>query len=107
MIRFVVRLAGLLLIAAALAAIVVDTAQSIAASTVTLTEIGSTWSALSPETLVRVQEFVQVRLVPILGEWVWNPVTTSLLTMPVSLQLAVLGFLLLFAGAPRRKVRHA
>jgi hypothetical protein len=101
MIRLALRGFGMVLIAAALAAVTVDAARSIAASMVTLTELEPVWFSLSPESLARFQEFVQIRLVPPLGSWVWNPVTTTFLTGPVSVELAILGFLLLLLGVPR------
>jgi hypothetical protein len=107
MIRFSLRLVGLVLIAAALAAVAIDAARSLAASQVMLTELEPVWFALSPESLARFQEFVQVRLTPPLGAWVWNPVTRSVLTGPLSVELAIAGFLLLLLSTPRRRYRRA
>jgi hypothetical protein len=71
---------------------------------VTLTEVEPVWFALSPETLVRFEDFVQVQLAPTVGAWVWSPVTTAVLTGPVAVELAILGFLLLLLGARRRRM---
>jgi hypothetical protein len=103
MIRFALRLVGLLLVAAALGVVAVDAARSIAASAVTLTELEPVWFALNPESLARFEEFVQIRLAPTLGAWVWNPVATTVLTGPLLAELAIAGFLLLLVAAPRRR----
>jgi hypothetical protein len=90
-------------LAAALAAVVMDAARSIAASAVTLTELEPIWTALSPQSLALFREFVQLRLVPVVGAWIWSPVATWLLATPVTLELMALGFLLLVAGSRKQR----
>jgi hypothetical protein len=107
MIRLLFRAIGLVFLAAALAAIVVDAARSIAGSALTLTAVGPAWFGANAESFVHLQEFVKVTLVPSLGGWVWDPLTTSILALPASVVLAVLGLACLAIGAPRRRRRKA
>jgi hypothetical protein len=103
MIGLFLRFLGLIALTAALAAVIMDAARSIAASGVRLTELQPLWLALSPESFAAFREFVQVRLAPSLGTWLWDPLTVSVLAGPVSVELVALGFALLLAGARRKR----
>jgi hypothetical protein len=107
MMRFLSRALGLALLAGALVAIISDAARSIAASRLSFTEIGPVWSQTSSYSLTQLQEFVEIRIEPDVGHWVWDPVITALLALPVSTVLAGIGFVLVFLGAPRRRRAYA
>jgi hypothetical protein len=107
MIRLLVRSLGLVLVVAAMAAVVADAARSIAASSVSLNEIGPTWRAINPASFQGFTDAVHTQLEPNPGNWVWDPVITWLLGLPASLVLTLLGFLLVLLGAPRRRRRRA
>jgi hypothetical protein len=104
MIGLLVRLVGLLFLAAALVAIVIDGARSIAVSSVTMTPLGTTWFSISPSSLGAAQAAVQRNVEPVIGAWVWNPVIQWILLRPTWLVLgAVAMVLLLFGRRPRRR----
>src|SRR5947209_20493458 len=107
MTRLILRSFGILLLAAALAMLTVDVARSIAASGLSLTDIGPTWFVLSPQTLARTEQFLKVEVAPTVGTWIWDPVTVTLLMLPASVALTVLGFLLTILGAPRLRRVYA
>ena len=94
MIRFVVRFFGFLLMAGGFAALAIDCTRSIAVSSITVTRTGDAWYALSPDTLGRVQEMAETQV----GPWLWDPVLVTALFVPVSVLLAVLGFVLMVLG---------
>ena len=102
MIRLAFRALGLLFVAAALGAVIMDGARSIAASAVTLTALEPFWLSVHPASFGWFREFVLVRLAPTVGEWIWSPLTTGVLASPVSVAFAGLGFLALVVGAGRR-----
>jgi len=107
MIRFLSRFVGLWLIAGALVALVVDAAKTIAVSTLTVTQLGPTWYALSPSTLLAAQQFVQRRIEAYVGAWLWDPLIMWVLMLPTWLVFAALGFLLAYLGRRRRRRAYA
>ena len=100
MFRFLVRLAGLFLIAGAVIALVVDGTKTIAASTLTLTPLGQAWFAFDPDSLTAAQTAVATHVEAYVGAWVWYPVIQFLLTLPVWLVFGALGALFVVAGKP-------
>jgi hypothetical protein len=97
------RLAGLLLIAAALVAAVVDGAKSIAASELVVTPLGQTWFQIDRAGLGAVQQWIQAEVEPWLGGWVWRPAIQSVLALPTALSAAALGALLIVVSTRRRR----
>jgi hypothetical protein len=106
MIGFVSRFVGLWFIAGALVAIVIDATKTIAASALTVTPLGLAFYTLTPSTLISVQEFVQQKIEPTVGGWLWDPVIQWILLLPTWAVLGFLGFLLTYLGR-RRRVRTA
>lgn len=106
MIGFVSRFIGLWLIAGALVALVVDAAKSIAASALTVTQLGPAWYGASPSSLIAVQAFVEGTIEAQVGDWLWDPVIMWLLMLPTWLVLGTVGFLLTYLGRHRHR-RHA
>jgi hypothetical protein len=106
MIGFVSRFVGLWFVAGALVALVVDATKSIAASALTVTPLGLTFYALAPSTLISVQEFVQQKIEPHIGGWLWDPVIQWILLLPTWAVLGAIGFLFTYLGR-RRRVRTA
>ena len=82
--RFFFRLLALVFLAVAVIAAVIDTARSLAASTLTLTSLGKGWADFSPATLTATQEFVQARL----PAAVHDPAFLFLLSMPAAAVMA-------------------
>lgn len=102
MISFLSRFLGLWLIAGALVAIVIDATKSIAASALTVTQLGVAWANVSMPSLMSAQQFVQQTIEPYTGRWLWDPLIQGLLMLPTWVVLGALGFLLTWAGRRRR-----
>ena len=103
MIGFVSRFVGMWFIAGALVAVVIDAAKTIAASALTMTPLGGGLFTLTPSTLVAAQEFVQTRIEPYVGGWLWDPVIQWILLLPTWAILGFLGFVLTYLGRRRRR----
>jgi hypothetical protein len=101
--RLLSRSLGFVLLAAALAAIAIDAARSIAASAVTLTELGPAWSAVNAASLAAFRRMV----VPNGGASLWDWIVTSILMLPLSVALTIAGFAFIFLGAPRPRAAPA
>jgi hypothetical protein len=102
MIGFMARFVGLWLIAGGLVAVVIDATKSIAASALTVTPLGLAWYNLSPATVMLAQEFVQRRIEPYVGPWLWDPLIQWLLLLPTWAVLGGFGFVLAWLGRRRR-----
>lgn len=96
MFRLAFRFIGLLVLAGAFAALVVDGTRSVAAGSIALMPLGRTLSALSPEVLTKLRALVEPRL-PLL----WDPVLVSLFLLPAWLVLGFVGLVLLALSRPR------
>ncbi len=94
--RFLVRFVGLLALAGAFAAAVLDGARWIANGTWAPTSTGAALSFLSPKALAAAQNFVDSRL----GPWAWNDVLTKALVTPAFATLTILSALLFFVSRP-------
>jgi hypothetical protein len=99
MIRFILRLLGLVLLGAAVVAATVDGARSIAASGLVLTPLGETWFRADPGSLNLVQAVIQRYVLP----EIWDPGIVSVLQLPTALVAAVLGALFMLIGLPRER----
>lgn len=103
MIGFLARFVGLWLVAGALVGLVIDATKTIAAGTLVVTPLGQAWYWIAPAMLMSVQEFVQQKIEPFVGGWLWDPAMQSLLLLPTWLVFGVLGFLLTWFGGRRRR----
>lgn len=93
MLRFLLRSAGFVLLAAALAALIVDGTRSIAAKQILLFSFGETATWLFPAKLAWLKQgFDQGELL------VLRPLLTGVLSVPTWVVGGFLGMLLLFAG---------
>ena len=102
MISFLSRFTGLWLTAGALVALVIDATKTIAASTLTVTPLGSAWATINRPSLMATQEFVQRKIETYIGHWLWDPVIQGILILPTWAVLGALGFLLTYLGSRRR-----
>jgi hypothetical protein len=98
MFKFIARLFGLLLIAAALVAGIADATRSIASSSLVMTPLGKTWYDIDAGSLNLSQAVIERHVWPPL----WDPVMITVLQQPTWLVLLVLGALFLLLGAKRR-----
>jgi|GraSoiStandDraft_51_1057287.scaffolds.fasta_scaffold613418_2 hypothetical protein len=103
MIRLTFRFLGVLLLAAAFAALIVDGTKSIAGNAVIYTPAADTAAQIFPEKFKSLQPTLE-RLHPLL----WNPGMTSILRLPVWIIIAVFGMICLLLGRrPRPKIGYS
>ena len=103
MFRLLGRLIGLALVAGAFAAAVIDGARTIAASRLTLTQMGQTLYWISPTKLGALQSVVQQIYAPL-----WDPVLLNILRAPSWVVLGVVGAALLYLLRRRaRPIGHS
>jgi hypothetical protein len=95
--RFLARFLGLIALAGAFAAAVIDGARWIAAGTWAPTSAGAALYWLSPKAMANAQSFVETRL----GAWTWDNVLVRALLAPAFVDLTVLGALLFLASRKR------
>jgi Ni/Fe-hydrogenase subunit HybB-like protein len=103
MIRLTFRFLGMLLLAAAFAALIIDGTKSIAASAVIYTPAAETAQQMFPEKFKLLQPGLE-RIHPML----WNPVAADILRLPVWVIIAVFGLICLLLGRrPRPKIGYS
>jgi hypothetical protein len=95
-VRFLARFVGLIALAGAFAAALIDGARAVAAGTWAPTSTGAALYALSPNAFQRVQDFVQSRL----GDWVWDMLVRALLA-PAFVDLTIVSALLFLVSRRR------
>ena len=94
MVRFLVRVLGLLVLAAGFVGLVVDATRSIANSRASFTPLGELAKTVFPSTFPLIEPGVTRNVHPLL----WDPVLTTLFLLPASVLAFALGALLLWAG---------
>ena len=97
MLRFLLRLIGLLLLAGAFAALIVDGTRSVAAGRIALLPLGRTMTIVSPEAFVKLHAGIETHLPSL-----WDPVMVTVLLLPTWCVLGLLGLVLLALGRPPR-----
>jgi hypothetical protein len=98
MIRFLLRLASLLLLAAAFASAVIDGTRSIAGGAPSWTAFGDACARLFPHKFPAAQAALQARA----PTWLWDPAIVDLLRLPTWIVLAAIGLILLRISKKRR-----
>jgi hypothetical protein len=98
MIRASLRLLSALAFAGALVAAVIDSARSIAASSLSLTSFAELWGTYAPESLGRVQEAGSA----VLNAGLWSAISNFVLAMPAAAVLMALAILLYMLGYKRQ-----
>ncbi len=93
----VLRLSGLLLMAAAFVAFIVDGVKTIASNAITVTPFGEAWGQLHAPSLNALKSLVEGAGYPIL----WDPLLISVLASPSWLVLVFLGLFLQWLGRRR------
>ena len=94
--RFLARVIGLLALAGAFAAGVLDGARWIANGAWAPTSTGAALDWLSPKALAAAERFIDGRL----GAWAWNDVLTKALVTPAFAALTLLSALLFLISRP-------
>jgi hypothetical protein len=100
MLRFLARALGLVALAGAFAAAVIDGARSIANSEWSLTPLGAALGRVAPAKLAALPALAG-RISPKL----WDPVLIDVLYVPTSVALAVVGIVFMGLGAAGRRRR--
>jgi hypothetical protein len=95
--RLLFRVLGLVLLAGAFAACVIDGARSIADDRLSFTRLGDTAYWAFPNKFPLMQSFVERQIHPLL----WDPILLNLLKAPTAAALALLGAALLYAMRKR------
>jgi hypothetical protein len=100
MIRFLFRLLAMVVLAVAVVMAVLDATRTVAAGALVLTPLGSSWLAISPDTIGAAQAAIE-SVHPAL----WDPVTLSMLELPGFAVFAALALLLYAIGRrPSRRL---
>lgn len=102
MLRLLTRFLAHLLLAAAFIALIVDGTRSIAGGQLAVTSLQTGLSELFPDFYAGLRASVSAR-----ARWLWDPVMTGLLTLPVSLSLAGLAAAMILGGARRESSRRS
>jgi hypothetical protein len=98
MIRACLRLLSALIFTGSLVAAVIDSARSIAASSLSLTSFAELWGTYAPESLGKVQETGPA----VLSAGIWSTISNFVLAMPAAAVLMVLAILLYVLGYKRQ-----
>jgi len=98
MFRLTFRFLGLLLLAGAFAALVIDGTRSIAGGVLSLTPLGQTMLWLMPDKFATLKPALQHALPRLL----WDPVMVNVLLMPTWLVVGFIGILLMLLTQKRR-----
>jgi len=93
MLRFIIRIAGILALASAFTALVIDGTRSIAGGAVSITTLGMVLQKWEAD----IQRVISSRLHP----WIWDPVTTGAMGLPLWIVLGALGLLFLLVARRR------
>ena len=94
--RFLARFIGLIALAGAFAAAVIDGARWVVGGTFSPTSTGAAIYWLSPKALAGLQAFVEGRL----GAWAWNDVLLRALLAPAFVALTLVSALLFLVSRP-------
>ena len=98
--RTILRLIGMVLLAAAVVAAVIDGTRSIADQAVLITPLEQTWLEVAPPTLDTARELVRRQL----GETAWTGFAMPVLRLPTAAVLGVLALIFMLLGRARRDV---
>lgn len=99
MLRFIIRLIGILLLSMALILLVLDGSKTIAAAELVLTPMGETWFKLDVGSLNQAQAVIQRYVHPAL----WDPIILWVLGLPGWVVLGTPGLLLTILARPKSK----
>jgi hypothetical protein len=98
MLRFLFRLLGLLILAAAFITLIIDGTRSIAASSLKITPLGQYWNDIHSTSLQLLQPAIERHV----ATWLWDPVVLNIITRPAWLVLGILGAVLLLIGRKKK-----
>ena len=94
MIRFLFRCLSTMSLAVAVVMAVLDATRTVAAEALVMTPLGTSWAAISPDTMERTQAFVSGQISP----EAWNPAALSVLALPGFIVFAALSLIFYLIG---------
>ena len=97
MIRFLIRLTGLLCLAGAFFFVIHDGTKSIADQRWYVSRGSDLWTMLHQPSLAQVEPTMRG-----MAPWLWDPVAVSILQAPIWLVLVILGGILILVGRKKR-----
>ncbi len=103
MIRFLFRIIGFWLFAAAFVALVIDGARSVTSGALIITSMGEAWFNTHSESLNIAQAAIQRNVLP----YLWDPIIVWILQGPSWVVVGVIALIFLTIGKKRRSVVEA
>lgn len=104
MVRFALRFFGLLIMATAFAALIIDATRSISAKSLVVTQLGQTAASFAPVKFAALQEAVKTHAPPLL----FDPILVNFLQLPIWLVIGAFGALLFWlAREPEPKIGYS
>lgn len=100
MIRALVRLVGLVILAAAFIFLIYDGTKSIADRTFFITRTVDVWSGIHQASLVALEPWMETNIAP----WAWNPGMVTVINQPAWLALGIIGIVLVLLGRKKREL---
>lgn len=98
MIRFLLRVVGLLCLAAAFILVIYDGTKSIAGNALSLTSVQALWELINAASLAKLEPLIK----PYAGGLLWDPGMVTLLSAPAWGMLGFFGIVLLLLGRRKR-----
>jgi len=97
MFRFLLRLIGLLMLAAAFFFFVYDGTKSIANQHLAYIKVGDMWAIIDQTSLNSLHNWFRLKAL-----WAWDPYAQALLDLPTWIVLAAAGMILMLLGRKKR-----
>jgi hypothetical protein len=97
MIRFLLRFAGLCLLATAFVFIVYDGTKSIANQHLVYTKVGDVWAIVDQSSLNLAQNWLKQKAV-----WAWDPYMQTIFDLPTWVVLGLLAMILILLGRKKK-----
>lgn len=97
MIRFALRLVGLLIVAGGFVLLVIDGTRSIAGQGLFFTSVAESWRGLHGSSLLDLEQAIAVRGL----DWLWDPVMLVALALPTAAVALAVGAVLMALGRRR------
>jgi hypothetical protein len=98
MIRFLLRLIGLICLAGGFILLIYDGTKSIAGNKLFLTDVQTLWELVNPGSLAKLKPMIE----PYAGSFLWDQLMVTFLSAPSWSVLGVLGILFILLGRRRK-----
>ena len=98
MIRFLLRLIGLVSLAAAFILVIYDGTKSIAGNAFSFTSVRALWELINAASLAKVEPLIK----PYAGGLLWDPLMVGILSAPSWALLGIFGIIFILLGRKRR-----